>query len=75
LVSLAAVLLILPGFLSDIVALGLLFPPTRRLFKTFVRRRIQARVVTTHYEDYSGGGHDEIIDIKVIDSPPGHIGP
>ena len=74
LVSLAAVLLILPGFLSDIAALWLLFPPTRKLFKAYVRRRIEARVVMMRQDDFrSGTGHDEIIDVKVIESPPRQI--
>ncbi len=71
LVSLAAVLLILPGLLSDVVAILLLFPPTRNLLKSAARKRIVARVVTTsRYETYGTSGHDEIIDVKVIDSPP-----
>jgi UPF0716 protein FxsA len=71
LVSLAAVLLIIPGFLSDIAALWLLFPPTRKLFKAYVRRRIEARVVAMRQAGFSTGtGRDEIIDVKVIDSPP-----
>lgn len=72
LVSLAAVLLILPGFLSDIVALGLLFPPTRNLFKAAIRRRIESQMIVTRYGSFDAPrGHDEIIDVKVIESPPG----
>jgi UPF0716 protein FxsA len=74
LVSLAAVLLILPGFLSDVVAIGLLFPPTRRLFKAAVRRSVASRVVVTHYGRFDAPrAHDEIIDVKVIESPPRQI--
>lgn len=35
---LAGVLLILPGFLSDVLALTLLFPPTRALWRSAARR-------------------------------------
>ena len=71
LVSLAAVLLILPGILSDVVALWLLFPPTRKLFKAYVRRRVEERVVAMQRADFdTGTGRDEIIDVKVIESPP-----
>ena len=71
LVSLAAVLLILPGILSDVVALGLLFPPTRKLFKAYVRRRVEERVVEMQRAGVNAGtGRDEIIDVKVIESPP-----
>lgn len=69
LVSLAAVLLILPGLLSDVVAILLLFPPTRHLLKRSAKRGIQARVVTTTYQAYDAPqGHDEVIDVRVIDS-------
>jgi UPF0716 protein FxsA len=71
LISLAGVLLILPGFLSDVVAIGLLFPPTRKLFKAAVRRGVESRVVVTRYGNFEAGrARDEIIDVKVIESPP-----
>ncbi len=70
LVSLAAVLLILPGLLSDVVAILLLFPPTRQLLKSAAKRNIQARVVTTHYHSFDAPAHhDEVIDVRVIESP------
>jgi UPF0716 protein FxsA len=76
LVSLAAVLLILPGILSDVVALWLLFPPTRRLFKAYLRRRVEERVIAMHRAGFdTPAGHDEIIDVKVIESPPRQIKP
>ncbi|REK07433.1 MAG: FxsA family protein [Planctomycetota bacterium] len=83
LVSLAAVLLILPGFLSDVVALLLLFPPSRSWLKSVARGRIRARIMTSyngqvHTFDSAAGGRssarDEIIDVKVIESPPREIG-
>ena len=43
LVLLAGVLLVAPGFLSDVVAVLLLLPPTRALARTAVLRRIRAR--------------------------------
>lgn len=74
LVSLAALLLILPGVLSDIAALWLLFPPTRRLFKAYLRRRVETRVVAMHQAGFdTDTRRDEIIDVKVIESPPGPI--
>jgi UPF0716 protein FxsA len=70
LVSLAAALLILPGFLSDVAAIGLLFPPTRKLLKAAIRRRVESRMVVTHYGRFDAhAGRDEIIDVKVIESP------
>ncbi len=66
LVLLAAFLLILPGLLSDVLAIALLFPPTRKALKAWARHSFRARVVTTRFGTYD---HDEIIDVKVIDSP------
>ena len=33
----------LPGFLSDVIALLVLFPPTRKLFLGFVGRRVETQ--------------------------------
>jgi UPF0716 protein FxsA len=69
LVLLAAFLLILPGVLSDLVAIALLFPPTRWALKGFVRRRLQARMVAIRY-GRAGFDADQIIDVRVVESPP-----
>src|SRR5262245_24283747 len=70
LVFVAAVLLILPGVLSDVLAILLLFPPSRRFLKSVVRRQFAARVVSVHYgADPAGFQRDRIIDVKVLDSP------
>lgn len=44
LVLLAGLLLLIPGFLTDIVGLALLVPPGRDLIRRFVGRRITRRV-------------------------------
>lgn len=41
--AVAGGLLLLPGFLSDIVALLVLFPPSRKLFLGYVGRRVEAQ--------------------------------
>jgi UPF0716 protein FxsA len=71
LVLLAALLLIMPGVLSDLAAIGLLFPPSRRALKGFVRRRLQARMVAMHH-GHAGPAFDgdQIIDVRVVNSPP-----
>jgi UPF0716 protein FxsA len=66
LVFVAAVLLVVPGVLTDVVAILLLFPPSRRMVKSFLGRRMQVRAATSGYERFT---HDEIIDIKVIEAP------
>lgn len=75
LISLAALLLILPGLLSDVAAILLLFPPTRSVFKRAIRRNFQGRVVTSRFQTFDAGtARDEIIDVKVLDSPPSKLG-
>jgi UPF0716 protein FxsA len=51
LVLAAGVLLFVPGFVTAGIGLLILFPPTRALFRTFLRRRFDVRV-------YRGGGRD-----------------
>jgi UPF0716 protein FxsA len=71
LIFMAAVLLILPGFLSDVLALVLLVPASRRVVKSLLRRRMQGRVVTTGFASFEGASRrDEVIDVRVIESPP-----
>ncbi len=40
-VMIGGVLLLTPGFLTDIAGLSLLFPPTRRWIQRFVRKRLE----------------------------------
>ncbi|HEX5447335.1 MAG TPA: FxsA family protein [Pirellulales bacterium] len=73
LVLVAAVLLILPGFLSDVTAILLLLPPTRAVVKAAIRRRVATRMVVTRHGDFYSAAQDKIIDVQVIDSPPRQI--
>jgi UPF0716 protein FxsA len=66
LVLTGGVLLIVPGFVTAVVGLLLLFPPTRVLARGSVKRRYQGRVTyleggtyPTHHLD----GPDDIIDV------------
>jgi len=73
----AAVLLIVPGIITDVLALALLLPLTRRLFKSWLAVQLGSRIDASMF----GGGpaaapfsrepfaHDEIIDAHVVDSP------
>jgi UPF0716 protein FxsA len=71
LIGLAAILLILPGFLSDIAALVLLVPPVRGWLFTALAGRVTVVETTTTYRRYdpSGGGSttDQQSEIKAID--------
>lgn len=70
LVLLAAVLLVVPGVLSDIAAILLLFPPTRRLVKAAFRSRVRARVVRIVPTDEAfASTRERIIDVRVVEGP------
>jgi UPF0716 protein FxsA len=43
LIAAAGILIVLPGFISDLLAIALLFPPTRAMIRKRVLRRIEAR--------------------------------
>jgi UPF0716 protein FxsA len=40
-IAAAAVLIILPGFISDLLAIALLFPPTRRMLQKRILKRVE----------------------------------
>lgn len=44
LLGIGAILVILPGFLTDFVGLSLLFAPTRKLYRPFINRFIQKKI-------------------------------
>jgi UPF0716 protein FxsA len=66
LIFIAAVLLVVPGLLTDLVAIVLLFPPSRRVVKSLLARRMQVRAAAGGHARFA---HDEIIDVKVIEAP------
>jgi UPF0716 protein FxsA len=72
LIAVAAVLLILPGFLSDMVALVLLTPPLRRALIAAVAAR-----VTAQSAGFGRRPDDQVIDGEFIDldTPTPHPGP
>ncbi len=67
LVLVAAILLIIPGFLTDVAAIAMLFPPSRTAIKHLARRRLEIRAAGYSYQSTA---RDQIIDVKVLDSPP-----
>jgi UPF0716 protein FxsA len=76
LVLLAGVLFVLPGVLTDVVGIILLFPPTRQLVKRGVaawfRRHVELRVgrirgdYWTNMDGAAPSEHDKIIDARVV---------
>lgn len=74
LVLLAGALMIAPGFVSDVVAIGLLLPPTRVLARAAILRRIRAggglvRIVGGRVEGGTSG--TAVWDVDSWEDPPG----
>jgi UPF0716 protein FxsA len=78
LVLVAGVLFVLPGVLSDVIGIVLLFPPTRSLVKRGVaawfKRNVDLRMDRIGGSYWADSGnqtlseHDKIIDARVIDT-------
>jgi UPF0716 protein FxsA len=74
LIAVAAVLLIIPGVITDVLGLALLFPPTRSLLRRavigkFTRSSPLGRFTHEHeHQRHKVGGGDEIIDARVIET-------
>ena len=78
LVLLAAALMIAPGFVSDVLAILLLLPPTRAVVRSVILRRIRAggAVVTTAFSARARRGPDGevVMDVDSWEDPPGSDG-
>jgi UPF0716 protein FxsA len=77
LISLAAVLLIIPGVITDVLGLALLFPPTRRLLRQavlarFTRRSLLGRLAfgprQPRQPSPTRPRGDQVIDARVIET-------
>jgi UPF0716 protein FxsA len=67
LIGLAALFLVLPGFLSDVVALALLVPAVRGWIFSALAGRFRVVETTTSYRHYGGPVYDQEVEIKTID--------
>jgi UPF0716 protein FxsA len=74
LVLLAGALMITPGFLSDLLAIFLLLPPSRALVRNVLLRRIRARgglfAMVTSMPTGPPPAGDEIWDVDSWEDPP-----
>ena len=74
LILLAGALMIAPGFISDAVALLLLIPPTRAVFRGAVLRSISRRrgltLITGHRAQRRSAGTDEVWDAESWEDTP-----
>lgn len=74
LVLFAGALMITPGFLSDLLAILLLLPPTRAVFRGAVLRRIRAGgglvTIVTGARSPRGGAGSDVWDVEGWEDPP-----
>jgi UPF0716 protein FxsA len=76
LILMAGALMIAPGFISDVVALLLLFPPTRAVIRPVVvrslakRGRARVTVMGTRGPPPRGPGADDIWNVESWEDPP-----
>jgi UPF0716 protein FxsA len=66
LVLLGGLLLIIPGFISDVVGVLALLPPTRALMRGHLARNLQSRLVV-HATRFSGGSRPYDVDSTATD--------
>ncbi|SEQ22992.1 UPF0716 protein FxsA [Devosia sp. YR412] len=71
-IGVAAIFLVLPGFLSDVVALALLLPPVRSWIYAALASRVTVVDTTTSYrrQDPSAGRIEGAIDLDEDDYRP-----
>lgn len=67
LIGVAAILLVLPGFLSDVLALALLVPPVRNWLFSALASRVRVVETTTSYRRYNEPETTYDVDAKVIE--------
>jgi UPF0716 protein FxsA len=79
LVLFGGALLLAPGFLTDILGIVLLLPPTRALVRAVLVRRFMARMVASMTRGTGGGPgsprarQNYDVEGTAVDSPPGRI--
>ena len=70
LIAAAGALIMVPGFLSDVAALFLLFPPTRRFVSRRVARKAEAAALKFEHERRFGRGQVVEGEVITVDAEP-----
>lgn len=70
LVIFGGALLLTPGFLTDVLGLALLFPPTRALVRGVLARRLAHRMVAAVVRPRPGRGRSSDVDGTAADVEP-----
>jgi UPF0716 protein FxsA len=64
LILFAGLLMLTPGFVTDLVALTVLFPPTRLLYRAIIRKRFRVqRISLGPTPTQRRGADDDVIDV------------
>ncbi|MET9227759.1 FxsA family protein [Lentzea sp. NPDC003310] len=71
LIAAAGALIMVPGFLSDVAALFLLFPLTRRLVSRRIARKSEAAALKFEHERRFGAG--QVVEGEVVDVDAGPV--
>jgi UPF0716 protein FxsA len=69
LILLGGLLLLIPGFVSDVFGVLLLIPPTRAIARNVVKRRFRVRVYGVAVPP-PRSGREDVIDVEPIDDQP-----
>jgi len=79
LVLLGGALLVIPGFITDILGIALLFPPTRAGARTVIARNLRSRLVARAVRFGAGSRDYDVestavdVDQTTIDAGPPHL--
>ena len=67
LIFIAAILLITPGVMTDLVGITILIPPCRKLYRTWLVRWFKSKF---KLQGFTGQARTQVIDSHVVDSGP-----
>ncbi|MEU0882449.1 FxsA family protein [Lentzea sp. NPDC005914] len=68
LIAAAGALIMVPGFISDVAALFLLFPPTRKIVSRRIARKAEAAALKFEHDRRFGPG--QVVEGEVVDVEP-----
>lgn len=64
LILVAGVLMVAPGFLTDLIGVLLLLPPARALVRRHLKKRFAAHMVVNHFDGFRPPPDEDFIDVE-----------
>ncbi len=64
LILVAGVLMVAPGFLTDLLGIALLVPPFRALVRRYLKRRFETKFVVQGFDGFRPQPDDDFIDVE-----------